>query len=112
MKMELFNFGDIVLLKFPFTDGNSFKKRPALVINDYNDDDVIVSRITSKIYNSPQDIFIDQWEACGLQLPSVIRVHKIATLEKQLVETVIGKISEEIKQKVKVLIADLPERKI
>ena len=57
--MEQFGFGDIVLLRFPFTNGHSFKKRPALVINDYNDDDVIVCRITSKIYNSQLDIFVD-----------------------------------------------------
>jgi mRNA interferase MazF len=50
-------FGDIVLLKFPFTDGNSFKKRPALIINDFNDGDIIVCRITSKIYNTDKDVF-------------------------------------------------------
>jgi len=45
--MERLTFGDIVLLKFPFTDGISFKKRPALIINDYDDGDIIVCRITS-----------------------------------------------------------------
>jgi mRNA interferase MazF len=51
-------FGDIVLLKFPFTDGNSFKKRPALIINDFNDGDIIVCRVTSKIYNTNKDVFL------------------------------------------------------
>lgn len=45
--MDSFSFGDIVLLKFPFTDSKSFKRRPALIINDFNDDDIIVCRITS-----------------------------------------------------------------
>ena len=60
--MNPFAFGDIVLLKFPFTDGNSFKKRPALVINDFNDGDIIVCRITSKIYNTDNDVLLDEWE--------------------------------------------------
>jgi mRNA interferase MazF len=106
--VEQLTFGDIVLLKFPFTDGHSFKKRPALVINDYNDGDVIVCRITSKLYNSGQDILIGKWETFGLKLPSVIRVHKIATLEKELVETVIGKVDQSIKLKLKTIFANIP----
>jgi hypothetical protein len=38
--MEKLHFGDIVLLKFPFTDGQISKKRPALVINDFADGDL------------------------------------------------------------------------
>jgi len=46
--MDKLNFGDIVLLKFPFTDGTTYKRRPALIINDFNDGDVIVCRIQAK----------------------------------------------------------------
>ena len=52
---------------------------PALVINDFNDDDIIVCRITSKIHRTSFDVYIDNWEKSGLKLPSVIRVHKLAT---------------------------------
>ena len=105
--MEKFSFGDIVLLKFPFTDGQSFKRRPALVINDYNDGDVIVCRITSQIYNEKQDIYLEKWSDSGLKLPSVVRVHKIATIEKTLVETIMGKIDEPTKMKVEEIIRNL-----
>jgi mRNA interferase MazF len=74
--MDKLNFGDIVLLRFPFTDNQTFKRRPALIINDYNDGDIIVCRITSQIYNSQQDVFIELWEKSGLKLPSVIRFIK------------------------------------
>ena len=63
--MDKLNFGEIVLLKFPFTDGKTYKRRPAQIVNDFNDGDVIICRITSQIYNSPNDIFIDNWEKCG-----------------------------------------------
>ena len=59
MILDRLNFGDIVLLKFPFTDGKSFKRRPALIINDFNDEDIIVCRISSKDYNTQNDVKID-----------------------------------------------------
>jgi mRNA interferase MazF len=56
--MEGLIFGDIVLLKFPFTDRKSYKKRPALIINDFDDGDIIVCRITSQIYNTKNDFYL------------------------------------------------------
>ena len=107
--MEKFSFGEIVLLKFPYTDGLTFKRRPALVINDFNDGDIIVCRVTSQIYNTSQDVAIENWEQSGLKLPSVVRVHKIATLEREMVEIVMGKIDEPLKAKIKEIIANLSE---
>ena len=105
--MDKLNFGDIVLLKFPFTDGKTYKRRPALIINDFNDGDVIVCRVTSQIYNTQNDIFIDNWENCGLKLPSVIRVHKLATLDKDIVENAMGKIDNSTKEKVRLILQSL-----
>lgn len=105
--MDKLNFGDVVLIKFPFSDGLSYKRRPALVINDNLDGDIIVCRITSQIYSSDWDIFIENWEKSGLKLPSVIRVHKIATLDKQMVEVIMGHVEEIIKEKIKLILADL-----
>lgn len=107
--MDKLNFGDIVLLKFPFTDGKTFKKRPALIINDYNDGDIIVCRITSQIYNTLYDISVDNWGKSGLKLPSVIRVHKLATLEKDMVEIIMGQIDNSIKEKVRAIIKQLTD---
>lgn len=79
--MDKLNFGDVVLLKFPYTDGKTFKRRPALIINDYNDGDIIVCRITSQIFNSKQD----------------------------MVEIILGKINESVKTKVNNIIANLTD---
>ena len=105
--MNRLEFGDIVLLKFPFSDGLTFKRRPALIIREIEDGDIIVCRITSNIYDTQHDIYIEEWEKYGLKLPSVIRVHKIATLEKGLLEVVIGRINQSLKMKVKTIIANL-----
>ena len=101
--MNKIETGNIVLLKFPFTDGNSYKRSPALVLKDFEDDDMLVCRITSKIYKSIYDIYLDDWLKFGLKLPSVIRVHKMATLEKDMIETTMGQIDEIVLDKVKLL---------
>jgi mRNA interferase MazF len=107
--MDKLNFGDIVLLKFPFTDEKSYKRRPALVINDYDDGDIIVCRITSQIYETPNDVNINDWQKSGLRLPSVIRVHKLATLEKDLVEVKMGQIDHSTKEKIRIILAKLTD---
>jgi mRNA interferase MazF len=107
--MDKLNFGDIVLLKFPFTDGKSYKRRPALIINDYDDGDIIICRITSQIYETPNDVNINDWEKSGLRLPSVIRVHKLATLEKDLVEVKMGQIDNSTKEKIRIILAKLTD---
>ena len=101
--MNKIESGTIVLLRFPFTDGISYKRRPALVLQDLEDGDVLVCRITSKVYKSKYDIYLDDWLKFGLKLPSVVRVHKMATLEKNMIETIMGKIDEIVLNKVKLL---------
>jgi mRNA interferase MazF len=48
-----FNFGDVVLVPFPFTDQSAFKKRPAVVISSaaYNTHrrDIVILAITSQL---------------------------------------------------------------
>ena len=53
--------GAVVLLKFPFSDGVGYKRRPALILKNFEDGDVLVCRITSKIYKSAYDIYLDDW---------------------------------------------------
>ena len=98
--MDMIETGTIVLLRFPFADGITFKRRPALVLKDFDDGDMLVCRITSRIYSSEFDIFLDDWLNFGLRLPSVIRVHKMATLEKNMAVEIMGQIDENILNKV------------
>lgn len=102
--MNKLGFGDIVLLRFPYTDGKNYKRRPALIVNDFNDGDIVVCRITSQIYNTQYDVYIDNWEKSGLKLSSVIRVHKLATLEKSMIDTLMGQVDNSIKEKVRKII--------
>jgi mRNA interferase MazF len=103
------NFGDVILLKFPFTDNQNYKKRPGLLIKDCEDGDIIVCRITSQRYNTKYDVVIKDWQNSGLKLPSTIRVHKIATLEKVMVVLVMGKLNNFVKAEVRKIFINILE---
>ncbi len=51
--MTSFEFGDVVLVPFPFTDQSTAKKRPAVVVSSaaYNAErrDLIVMAVTSQV---------------------------------------------------------------
>jgi len=93
--MKIYNPGEIVLLLFPFSDSSEGKRRPALVLFDTGDDDLVVARITSQITQTEFDVEILEWQKAGLLVPSVVRVHKLATLEKSLVERKLGTLTPE-----------------
>ena len=59
------------------------------------------------MYETEFDFKVKYWEKCGLKLPSVIRLHKIATLEKNIVEQKIGIIDNRLKNQVKEKFAEL-----
>jgi mRNA interferase MazF len=89
----MYSIGDILLIAFPFTGCGASKKRPALVLLDTGDADVLVARITSQTNNSEYDVMIEEWENAGLLVPSYIRLHKLATLEKVLIDKKLGELS-------------------
>ena len=105
--MSDLRFGDIILIKFPFTDVSSAKKRPALILHDTRDNDIIICRITSQIKESKFDIEITDQQAAGLKLPSIVRLHKIVTIEKTLVDKKMGALSETDAKSVESLINDI-----
>ena len=101
--MKKVKIGDVVLLKFPFTDNTVIKRRPALILKNCEDGDVIVCRITSKIHRSKYDVYLSNWSNCGLKLPSVVRIHKIATLEMDMIEVVMGQIDDATLSEIKAI---------
>ncbi|PIG93025.1 type II toxin-antitoxin system PemK/MazF family toxin [Gloeocapsopsis sp. IPPAS B-1203] len=88
--MQSYESRDIILLSFPFANATELKRRPALVLLDTGDEDIIVARITSQITQGMFDVELLDWQQSGLRLASVVRVNKIATLEKRLVERRLG----------------------
>jgi mRNA interferase MazF len=98
--MTRFEFGDVVLVPFPFTDQSATKKRPAVVIssNAYNAErpDLVIMAVTSQLRptNSFGEVVVDQWQQAGLLKPSAIKP-VITTIEKGLVIKAMGKLADE-----------------
>lgn len=88
--MTTYNFGDIILVPFPFTNQAVSKKRPAVVISSelYNIErhDIILMAVTSHIRqeNKVGEAAIKDWQAAGMLKPSMIKPI-ITTTEKSLI---------------------------
>ncbi len=92
--MENDESGDIILILFPFSDAAGVKRRPALIISDCGDEDVIVARISSRSAQGVFDVELSDWRLSGLLFPSTVRINKLATLQKRLIERRLGKLTE------------------
>ena len=88
--MTAYRFGDIVLMGFPYTDLRTLSKRPAIVLYDSGDQDVLVARVTTQEYVSEADYKILNWEKGGLLAESYVRLGKQATIEKRYIIRQLG----------------------
>jgi mRNA interferase MazF len=88
----VFEFGAIVLARFPVTDLSGGKRRPALVVSRDNDRraDVVVCFSTSVPRSGPDVAPIAAIPETGLKAPSVVRFDKVATLDKSVVTGKLG----------------------
>ncbi|MBF0352182.1 MAG: type II toxin-antitoxin system PemK/MazF family toxin [SAR324 cluster bacterium] len=93
--MTTYNFGDVLLIPFPFTDQTATKKRPAVVISSslyqQSKPDVIVMAVTSQVRSAQLvgEFLIEDWKEAGLIKPSVGKP-VITTLEQSMVLQQLG----------------------
>ena len=100
--------GTIVLTKFPFTDLSSSKRRSAVVVSkvDVNKKDVIVAFISSVIpsLSSETDLIINKtdldFKNTGLKKKSILKIDKLATLEKTIFSGEFGEVSNKMIEKI------------
>ncbi|RUT06777.1 hypothetical protein DSM106972_030340 [Dulcicalothrix desertica PCC 7102] len=97
--MTNYEFGDVVLVPFPFTDQTTTKKRPAIIVSsdDYHLQrlDLILIGVTSQA--NPASYFgemtITNWKNAGLIKPSIIKP-VLTTLDIKLVIKKLGRLEE------------------
>ncbi|MBD3630367.1 type II toxin-antitoxin system PemK/MazF family toxin [Cyclobacterium sp.] len=96
-----FRQGDIVIVPFPFSDGQLSKSRPAVVISGErvnNTRDIILAQISSTSRSDVFSFFIDENRiTVSLRKKSQVRVHKIFVMEKMLVKKKISQLTESAK---------------
>ncbi|WP_341224867.1 type II toxin-antitoxin system PemK/MazF family toxin [uncultured Arcticibacterium sp.] len=107
--MEKFIAGNVVVVRFPFSDLSNSKLRPALVLADWGGTDIILCQITSKNKNEPFTISLKNEDFIGGSLPqdSFIRVNKLFTAEKSIILRKAGVIGEPLMKEVESEIMNL-----
>lgn len=85
--------GDIVLITFPFTDLSGSKLRPAIVLAVNNLDLTVCFITTQFAFLELTDIPIKPSQENCIKQPSLIRISKIATIDKLFAKGLIGQLS-------------------
>jgi mRNA interferase MazF len=99
--------GDVVLSQFPFTDLLGHSVRPALVVSPgLIGQDVILAGISSVVRGgvSPTDCLVDtshpEFAGTGLRVTSVVRLHKLVTVEQTVLVRRLGQIGPQLQAEV------------
>lgn len=94
--------GTIVLTPFPFSDLTTAKRRPAVIVSSTDENEVIVAFITSQAKKAthPTDLLVEtshpDFAATGLKKDSAIRLRRLCTVEKSIINGEIGEASQSL----------------
>jgi mRNA interferase MazF len=83
--------GDVVAVEFPFTDFQTFKRRPGLDLAA-SESDLLVARLTTHPARDSSDVKMQRWSEAGLPRASTIRLTKMVTIDARLVHHRIGRL--------------------
>ena len=111
--------GDIVLFRFPQTDLESGKLRPALLLrkipNEYGD--WLVCMISTQVHQRIEELELiiadtdPDFPNTGLKKSSLIRVSRIAVVDESIFEGKLGSLSEEAFREIRKRLASWIEGK-
>ncbi len=107
MSRSALSRGEIVLTRFPFTDLTGFSLRPALVVSaGMIGRDIILAAISSIVRKSlsPTDCVVEtthgEFKQTGLRTSSVIRLHKLVTVEQKVIVRRLGRVGPQLSAEV------------
>ena len=100
---NFFKKNTIVLIQYPFSDLSSSKVRPALIIRDQVDQDIIVLLVTSSFGVGSRDLELKDEFLTGFKFPirSFVRLEKICTLQSSLVKKTLGSLQADFFEKIR-----------
>lgn len=87
--MKRYKSGDIVIVHFPFSDLKSRKVRPALVVVDQKDQDILAVPITSSELKDQKYFLINghDYKYKSLPIASSVKYTKLFTLHQSLIHS-------------------------
>jgi mRNA interferase MazF len=89
--MTPFKAGDVVSVEFPFSDFQTSKRRPGLVLIS-GEMDLLIARLTTHPPRESSDVALKRWSETGLPRASTIRLTKLVTIDHRLVHHKIGRL--------------------
>ena len=97
--------GEVVWVRFPFSDSSTSKLRPALIIsNDLvnKSGDYLLMQVTSRLRNDNLSLLLDDTAYSGTPLlkQSELRLHKVFILSEMMISGGITNLSSAFMQKV------------
>jgi mRNA interferase MazF len=107
-----YQFGEVALVPFPFTDQSATKRRPGVIVSSaaYHEArrDLILMAVTSRVrgVGSFGELVVQDWQVANLIKPSAIKP-VLATLEQSLVIKILGRLSARDQQRLRETIATL-----
>ncbi|HEV2833461.1 MAG TPA: type II toxin-antitoxin system PemK/MazF family toxin [Hanamia sp.] len=112
----MYNQREIVLVPFPYSNLSASKRRPVLVIsnNYYNKNypDILIAVITSNLYKDDYSVTLnnDDLELGMLPEESIIKCHKLFTIEQSQILKRFSILNEKKFDEVVVLLNELIQR--
>jgi mRNA interferase MazF len=99
--------GDVVLTRFPFTDLTGAAFRPAVVVSQGQiGQDIVLIAISSVVRGAlaPTDYTVEsthpEFALTGLRVTSVLRMHKLAAVERSVISRRLGRLGPQLQAEV------------
>jgi len=95
--VERFVKGELVVVPFPFSDLSRSKRRPALVIQNFKGEDLLLAQITSQSIRDENAVMLRDidFQKGRLNKQSNVRPNKLFTCSKNLILYKIGSLTDE-----------------
>jgi mRNA interferase MazF len=110
--MTGYEFGDVILVPFPFTDRSTSKRRPAVVLSS----DAYQPRAAGSHHprhhqpgaptSRAAEVAVAKWKEAGLLKPSVLKP-VVATLERGLVLRKLGRLEDEDRKALRKVLGEI-----
>jgi mRNA interferase MazF len=92
--MPNYSKGDVLLVRYPFTDLSGVKVRPAVVVHaPHPSQDSLIIPLTSRLTSLlPGEFLLKDWEKAGLNVPTAVK-RGIYTIHPSLIARIVGRLS-------------------
>ena len=93
--MSSYSRGEVVLIRYPFSDLSGAKTRPAIIVNaSHPSVDVLIVPLTSKVTALlPGEFVLKNWSQAGLNVQTAVK-RGIYTVQETLIIKTVGQISD------------------